>query len=121
MRFRVLTFLSLIGICLIAVARADSPSTQPTTQASATTQPVDISASIHDLAKKIRQIGEEEEKLPKVAYFDLNKKIVEKPACRGRERRMRRLRRIFTHLVHTTCEGNARRETKNKKRPFSRY
>src|ERR1700684_1663866 len=67
MKIKVLLIVLLTGV---AGARAAGP----------TTKPADIAASIHELAKKIKQIGEEEAKLPKVAYFDLNKPVVEKPA-----------------------------------------
>ncbi len=63
-----------------AVAGATTMPTTGPTATGATTLPVNIRASIHDLAQKIRQLDEDEEKLPKVAYFDLNRPVVEKPA-----------------------------------------
>lgn len=63
---------------------AAAPATSPATHAaSPATAPANITASIHDLAKKIRQMSDdsdEGEKLPKVAYFDLNRPLVEKAA-----------------------------------------
>jgi protease IV len=61
---------------------AKSPTT-PTTKpsvAAATTRPADVTASIHELAQKIRQVADDEEKLPKVAYFNLNQPVVERPS-----------------------------------------
>jgi protease-4 len=79
--------LSVLG--LTSAVSAKPPATRPSgtdltvasaapTTAPSATQPAVAAASIHDLAKKIRQISEDEEKLPKVAYFDLNKPLVEK-------------------------------------------
>jgi protease-4 len=59
---------------------AATPATGPSTRdiASAATKPAEVASAIHDLAKKIRQISEDEEKLPKVAYFDLSRPLIEK-------------------------------------------
>jgi protease-4 len=53
---------------------------QPTTAPA--TQPAMANASIHDLAAKIRSMdnANDDDKLPRVAYFDLSRPIVEKPA-----------------------------------------
>src|SRR5947208_575658 len=59
---------------------AAKPTTGPATReaAAAATKPAEVASAIHDLAKKIRQISEDEEKLPKVAYFDLSRPLIEK-------------------------------------------
>ena len=59
---------------------AAAPTTGPTTRQSAvaTSKPANVSTTIHDLAQKIRQISEDQEKLPKVAYFDLSRPLIEK-------------------------------------------
>jgi protease-4 len=79
--------LILFGLSTVATAEpatqpavAAAPTTKPSVAAApATTQPSDVTASIHELAQKIRQIDQEEEKLPKVAYFNLNAPVVERP------------------------------------------
>ncbi len=76
---------SILAFLLLAIAAPSTwaaSTTQPSTRpvASAATQPTQMTASIHELAQRIKQLGQEEEKLPKVAYFDLNRPIVEKPA-----------------------------------------
>ena len=62
----------------VAVKAPATPTTKPSI-AAATTRPADVTASIHDLAQKIRQVADDEEKLPKVAYFNLSQPIVERP------------------------------------------
>ncbi len=91
MRIAKIVSLFLLGLSTVAIAEpttqpatqpaiAAAPATQPSAVASApTTRPVDVTASIHDLAAKIRQIGDDEEKMPKVAYFNLNQAIEERP------------------------------------------
>jgi protease-4 len=69
-----------------APALAAAPATQPTVvarPARATVASPGATASIHDLAAKIRKINADEgvkSGLPKVAFFDLSTPVVEKPA-----------------------------------------
>jgi protease IV len=94
MKIAKLAGLMFLGLSTAAIAEpATQPSTQPAVAAAtpttkpsvasaapALTQPAaDVTTSIHDLAAKIRQIGDDEEKMPKVAYFNLNQPILERP------------------------------------------
>ena len=82
----------VLCVCALASAKlttrpaATNPSvaaatTEPTTQASATTQPVPANfPTPAELIEKMRAARKQKESLPHVAYFDLTQRIVEKPA-----------------------------------------
>lgn len=63
------------GLAESLVEFSHAPATVPSTA------PSGVTASIHELASKIRRMSEnEDEGLPKVAFFDLNRPLVEKAA-----------------------------------------
>ena len=83
-RFLLLLATALIPAALARPASADpatqpSPTTAVAMQAAPTTMPT-TAPSIHELAMKIRAMGHDDQKLPRVAYFDLSRPVVERPA-----------------------------------------
>jgi protease IV len=93
---------------------ASGPTTVPSVASATTapaTQPGDVASSIHDLARKIREMNDEQEKLPKVAYFDLNKEVAEKPAdfsLFGGDPTAITLRTLIERLRHARNDKNVR-------------
>ncbi len=70
-------FVSSLLLCLWTATLADAQATKPVVTQPAS-QPVD--AAVHNLAARIRQLNNEQLHPPKVAFFDLNTSVVEKPA-----------------------------------------